>query len=134
MGGRAAQTWPARNKRPKTQEYKHPFFSSPPSPYLWYPAMRALTPHSPSLLSFSSFFSFLSLCLVVLCCTLTRTPHSPGVCQQRLGLAHIATGSDHNNNAEEEAGEGEGGEGGEEENLFLFVAGRKLGCQLKTTN
>lgn len=81
------------------------------------------------------FFSFLSLCLVVLCCTLTRTPHSPGVCQQRLGLAHIATGSDHNNNAEEEEeGEGEGGEGGEEENLFLFVAGRKLGCQLKTTN
>lgn len=35
---------------------------------------------------------FLSLCFVVLCCTLTRTPQSPGVCQQSRALAHIAPG------------------------------------------
>lgn len=52
-------------------------------------------------LSLSLSLSFLSLCFVVLCCTLTRTPQSPGVCQQRLVLAHIATGSDNNNNAGE---------------------------------
>lgn len=44
--------------------------------------------------------SFLSLCFVVLCCTLTRTPRSPGVCQQSLVLAHVAPGSTDANNGE----------------------------------
>jgi len=87
MGGRG-QTWPA-GIAPNKQD-KHPF--SPLS--LTYGIQRCV----PSL---SLSLSFLSLCFVVLCCTLTRTPQSPGVCQQRLVLAHIATGTDNNNNADE---------------------------------
>lgn len=44
--------------------------------------------------------SFLSLCFVVLCCTLTRTPRSPGVCQQSPVLAHIAPGSTNTKNGD----------------------------------
>lgn len=85
MGGRA-QTWPA-GKAPNTRVQTYIFL------LLTYNIQRCVLPLS---------FSFLCLCFVVfLCCTLTRIPQSPGVCQQKLVLAHIATGSDHNNNAEE---------------------------------
>lgn len=66
------------------------------------------------MLSLSLSLSFLTLCFVVLCCTLTRT-----VCQHRL---HIATRSDNNNNAEEISF------------YSLQEEEKNQGCQLKTTN